>query len=188
MKNWLSSKLHPEMDFNCRRMIIVGWWLMIIPLCEIIFDYLFASISDNWQFQIHKVLYVVLIGLSFRLWGRADENIAPATIAKPLVAFNAIFWQSFTLLSGALVFCNNAGLILPLAYIWIGVSFYMWGQLMLPLLRRIGWGYIGGGLAMIILNTHSFYPWWRVEIIILGLSYVLLGRWCRRHSRQSLAN
>ena len=185
MKNWLDSKLHPEMDFNCRRMAIVGWWLVIIPLCEVIFDQLFAAFRDSWQFQIHKLLYVVLIGLSFRIWRRADSNIAPANIAQPLLRFNAVFWQSFTLLTGALVFCDQAGLILPLASIWIGISFHLWGQLLVGQLRYVGWGYIVGGLVALILNSHSSYPWWRVEIIVLRLSYLALGSWCQRRLGKS---
>ena len=181
MKKWLHSKLHPEMDFNCRRMVIVGWWLIIIPLCEVVFDRLFASFSDSWQFQIHKLLYVILIGLSFRLWGRVDSNIAPANIAQPLLNFNAIFWQSFTLLTGALVFGNQAGLILPLAYIWVGISFYLWGQLLVAKLRYVGWAYIASGLLTLMLNSHSSYSWWRIEIIAFGLSYLMLGRWCHRY-------
>lgn len=180
MKSWFVSTGHDKLKFNWRHLEIAGWWLTIIPLCELVFNRLFSELSSSWQFQVHKILYVILIGFSYRLWGRSSAGVAGEPLMQPLLEFNGLFWQTFALLTGALVFCQQSELILPCTYIWAGISFYLWGQLLIPRLRLVGFVYITCGLLMVIVNSRSGGQWWRVEIVVFGISYIILARWSRR--------
>jgi hypothetical protein len=175
-----SGNPDPQFPLNLRRLVLLGSWLIIIPLVELILDMLFQRFSSGWQYQLHKLVYVVLIALSFKLFMVQKDAIPAHPDLAALFKFNQFMLKLLGVLSGCLVGIKQANLILPLCLIFIGISFSLYGKFIALWFVRIAWIYILVGCLLIAFNQRLSLNVWRYELILLGGSYLLIAFWIKK--------
>ena len=170
----------PAMQFNYLYLAIVGGWLILVPIVELILDKLFSEFNTSWQFQLHKLAYIILISLSFKFGAKKQIILKVNDNLRELYQFNRFMLQVYVLLVGCLVMAHYDYLILPITYLVIGLSFYSWGHMILSQLSRVGLVYILLGVVFLLIRVIWYQHIWQFEIILLGLSYIVLALWAKR--------
>ena len=169
--------------FSGSKMIGIGILVLLIPLIEIpsqalTFGFNFGSITPYLIPLIHIIFYwflstVISRGITRWLNDRETNEVHPLikqafSLHRPILT--ALFGTILILIpigQGALVF--------PMAYLFLGILFSLYGKFSASKVSYIAWTYIILGLLYAYLTKFNIAYLWVAFTTYLGLSYIIMG-------------
>lgn len=173
--------------FNGRRLIIIGVILGLIPLFEAgLARIIPEQLATLWQVLLRIAFYYAIswLGIKFFAKKKSAAKVPLPTTLNNAFQLHGVILKVMVLLDLVLGFCGYADLILPLNFILLGLLFNLFSRFTLKALAVVSWSYILLGLLGIAFRDYLTPNCWQIELLYLGVSYILMGVLLERRNHE----
>jgi hypothetical protein len=160
--------------------IIVGVWILLIPVFNTLVDYLSKLICFLPGYATNAVAYLIYFIASFciirKLQLKKKLNSGTSPIIRKIFSVYGAFIVCITGLPFVIYLNDGGQFVLPILYLFIGLWVNLISNFTIKLYKYFSWSYIIFGLVQISLanSVYNSYLYF-IFVIYMGLSFILLG-------------